>query len=153
MPDSSRYCQESLISRQKLHVDIPLEIAANIPRTNLKLLEGTTDSVRRRDDVLLDAQTMSEKQFAAKLSHDHHQHLEAKRTLKFTFDSGDAEQVEKALDLVGELTGFTDRSAQLLAWAINYIDEQEHECQGCARKIDHYCWNHGGELWSGEASE
>jgi len=25
-------------------------------------------------------------------------------------------------------------------------------CQGCANKIDHYCWDRGGQFWAGESS-
>ncbi len=122
-PDSARYSQEALVSRQRLHSDVSLEKAANISRANLKVLEGTSESVRRLPEVQDAAANLTEKQFASELSVKYNQHLEAKRTLKFTFDSGDAEQVEKALDIVGELTGFTDRSAQLLAWSIDYLGE------------------------------
>ena len=70
---------------------------------------------------------MSEKAFASHLSMKHNQHLEAKRTLKFTYSEGDAEQVEKALDIIGRLTGFTERPAQLLAWAIDCIGEHDND--------------------------
>jgi len=32
-------------------------------------------------------------------------------------------------------------------------DEEEVECQGCARKVDHYCWSRGGEFWAGHSSK
>ena len=127
MPDSARYAQESLVNRQKLCGSVPLEIAAKIPRANLKLLENTTDSVRKQPAVQEAAQTMGEKAFAAKLSKDFNQHLEAKRTLKFTYSEGDAEQVEKFLEAVGQLLGFEDKAAQLLAFAIDWNAEHEEE--------------------------
>ncbi len=128
LPDSCSYAQGTLKNRQKLYKDVPLEKAANISRANLRILEGASESVRRLPEVQDAAETLTQKQFASKLSMEYHQHLEAKRTLKFTFDAGDAEQVEKALDIIGELTGFTDRSAQLLAWAIDYLGEQDDSC-------------------------
>lgn len=27
------------------------------------------------------------------------------------------------------------------------------KCQGCARKIDHYCWDRGGEFWAGDSAQ
>ena len=98
MADTARYAQEALqVSRQRLHTDVPLEKAANISRANLRVLEGASESVRRRPDVQEAAQQMTEKQFAAKLSRDHGQHIEPRRTLKFSYPEGDAEQIEKAL--------------------------------------------------------
>ena len=127
LPDSARYCQEALVSRQKLHDTIPLEIAQNVTRTNLRLLEGVSDNVRKMPEVQEAAQTMTEKEFASHLSMKHNQHLEARRTLKFTYSEGDAEQVEKFLDAVGILTGFEDHSAQLLAFAIDWNAEHEED--------------------------
>ena len=77
LPDSARYCQEALVSRQKLHDTIPLEIAQNVTRTNLRLLEGVSDNVRKMPEVQEAAQTMTEKEFASHLSMKHNQHLEA----------------------------------------------------------------------------
>src|SRR5579859_4698755 len=46
LPDSARYCQEALVSRQRLHDAIPLEEAAKMPRANLRILEGVSTSVQ-----------------------------------------------------------------------------------------------------------
>ena len=67
LPDSARYCQEALVSRQRLHSDVPLDKAANISRANLRVLEGASESVRRRPDVQEAAQQMTEKQFASQV--------------------------------------------------------------------------------------
>ena len=58
---------------------------------------------------------MTEKQFAAKLSRDHGQHIEPRRTLKFSYPEGDAEQIEKALAIVGRKCGIEDQAGCLLA--------------------------------------
>jgi hypothetical protein len=69
---------------------------------------------------------MTEPQFAAKLSQQFGQHLTQGRTLKFRYaDEGDAEQVEKALAIVGRKCGVEDQAGQLLAWAIDFVTENE----------------------------
>ena len=123
MPDSHRYLEEALKNRQRLAEAIPLEQAAKIPRANLRLLEQASESVQRNPEVHSAAETMPEKQFAQKLSVEYHQHLEAKVTLKFKYDSGDADAVMQALAIVGEKIGIESKEGQLLALAIDYIAE------------------------------
>ena len=123
MPDTARYCQEALKSRQALAPFIPLEEAAKIPRCNLRLLETASDNVKSSPEVHVAAETQSQTQFAATLSRDYHQHIEASVTLKFKLPAGDAAIVEQALDIVGEKCGIDDRAGELLAWAIDYVAE------------------------------
>ena len=124
-PDSVRYCQEALVSRQRLHSDVPLEKAANISRANLRVLEGVSTSIRNRPEVQDAAAHLTEKQFAKELDK-YGQHIEARRTLKFSYPEGDAEQIEKALAIVGRKCGIEDQAGCLLALAIDFIMENEN---------------------------
>ena len=121
LPDSYRYCEEALRNRQALHSSVPLEIAAKATRANLRLLESTSESVRKLPEVHEAAVAMTETQFAAKLSVDYDQHLERRETLKITLSAGDMKEVYRALDWIAEKAGLdpADRSGQILAWAID----------------------------------
>ena len=68
---------------------------------------------------------LTEKQFAKELDK-YGQHIEARRTLKFSYPEGDAEQIEKALAIVGRKCGIEDQAGCLLAWAIDFIMENEN---------------------------
>jgi hypothetical protein len=125
LPDSWRYCEEALKNRQALFDSVPLESAVRMTRANLRLLEGASESVRKLPEVHAAAEKQTQEQFAATLSQEpYNQHLEARRTLKFTFTAGEAEIVEQALGIVGERCGISDQSGELLALAIDYIAEQ-----------------------------
>jgi hypothetical protein len=122
-PKSWRYNQEALATISKLP-DVPMEQLISMPRCNMVMLaNNVSSSVRALPDVLQAAQTLSEDEFAAKLSTEHGQHLERKETLKFTYSKGEAEMVKLALGMVGKLIDVEDMSGQLLALAIDYIAE------------------------------
>jgi hypothetical protein len=126
-PKSWRYNQEALATISKLP-DVPMEQLISMPRCNMVMLaNNVSSSVRALPDVLAAAQTLSEDEFAAKLSTEHGQHLERKETLKFTYSKGEAEMVKLALSMVGKLIDVEDMSGQLLALAIDYISEHRHE--------------------------
>lgn len=121
LPDSYRYCEEALKNRQALHGSVPLEVAAKATRANLRLLEATSESVRKLPEVHEAAENLTQVQFAEKLTRDYDQHIESKETLKVTLPAGDMQEVYRALDWVGAKAGLspTDRAGQLLAWAID----------------------------------
>jgi hypothetical protein len=122
-PKSWRYNQEALATISKLP-DVPMEQLISMPRCNMVMLaNNVSSSVRALPDVLEAAQTLSEDEFAAKLSTEHGQHLERKETLKFTYSKGEAEMVKLALSMVGKLIEVEDMSGQLLALSIDYIAE------------------------------
>jgi hypothetical protein len=128
LPDSWRYCEEALKNRQALFDSVPLESAVRMTRANLRLLEGASESVRKLPEVHAAGEKQTQEQFAATLSQEpYNQHLEARRTLKFTFTAGEAEIVEQALGIVGKLIGIEDLSGELLALAIDYIAENREE--------------------------
>ena len=120
LPDSARYAQEALVNRQKLADTVPLEVAAKVTRANLRLLEDASDSVRRMPEVQQAAQTMTEQQFAAKLTRDHDQHLETSRRFAVRLSATDHAVVLEELDAVGQECQLAseDRAGQLLAMAI-----------------------------------
>lgn len=76
LPDSARYCQESLVNSQRLCAAIPLEERAKMPRANLRILEVVSSSVQSMPEIHKAAQEQTEKQFARTLSQKHHQHIE-----------------------------------------------------------------------------
>ena len=122
-PQSWRYNQEALATISKLP-DVPMEQLVSMPRCNMLMLANSVSSnVRALPEVLEAAQTLSEDAFAEKLSRDHGQHVERKVTLKFTYSQGDSEMVKLALGMVGKLIDVEDMSGQLLALAIDYIEE------------------------------
>jgi hypothetical protein len=122
-PKSWRYNQEALATISKLP-EVPMEQLVSMPRCNMVMLaNNVSSSVRALPDVLEAAQTLSEDEFAAKLSTEHGQHLERKETLKFTYSKGEAEMVKLALSMVGKLIEVEDMSGQLLALSIDYIAE------------------------------
>ena len=121
-PKSWRYNQEALATISKLP-DVPMEKLVNTPRCNIMTLTHVSSSVRALPDVLEAAQTLSESDFADRLSREHGQHLERKETLKFTYSKGEAEMVKLALSMVGKLIEVEDMSGQLLALSIDYIAE------------------------------
>jgi hypothetical protein len=123
-PKSWRYNQEALATITKLP-DVPIEQLVSIPRCNMLTLTHTSTNVRALPEVIEAAQTLSEDEFAGKLTKEHGQHLERLVTLKFIYPQGDAETVKQALRMVGELIDVEDMPGQLLALAIDYI--QEHQ--------------------------
>ena len=84
-----------------------------------------SDGCRADRDVIEAAKTATEKQFREKLNVDHGQHLESTETLKFTYSKGEAEMVKMALGMVGEKIGIEDLAGELLALAIDYIQENQ----------------------------
>jgi hypothetical protein len=122
-PKSWRYNQEALATISKLP-EVPMEQLVSMPRCNMVMLaNNVSSSVRALPDVLEAAQTLSESDFADRLSREHGQHLERKETLKFTYSKGEAEMVKLALSMVGKLIEVEDMSGQLLALSIDYIAE------------------------------
>jgi hypothetical protein len=121
-PKSFRYNQEALATITKLP-DVPIEQLVSMPRCNMLTLTHASTGVRALPEVIDAAQTLSEDEFADKLTKDHGQHLERRVTLKFTYPQGDAETVKQALGMVGKLIDVEDMSGQLLALAIDYIQE------------------------------
>jgi hypothetical protein len=103
--------------------EVPFEDLLNMSRANAVTLGYVSSSVRALPDVLEAAQTLSESDFADRLSREHGQHLERKETLKFTYSKGEAEMVKLALSMVGKLIEVEDMSGQLLALSIDYIAE------------------------------
>jgi hypothetical protein len=121
-PKSWRYNREALATITKLP-DVQIDQLASMPRCNMLTLTQTSTSVRALPEVIEAAQTLSEDEFADKLTKEHGQHLESRVTLKFTYPQGDAETVKQALRMVGKLIDVEDMSGQLLALAIDYIQE------------------------------
>lgn len=124
-PHSWRYCREALATIEKLP-DVPMEKLINTSRANIITLTQVSSNVRVLPDVLEAAQTLSEDQFAAKLTKDHGQALERKETLKFTYPSGDMAQVRKYLQWVSKQADLDpeDSAGALLYLAVN--ENQEH---------------------------
>lgn len=123
LPDSARYCQEALVSRQRLCNAIPLEQATRIPRANLRLLEGVSASVQRMSEVQKQAEIQTEKQFAETLSRDHGQHLESSQRFTVKLSASDYAAVMEALDKVGKLMGIEDRAGELVALCVDFVLE------------------------------
>jgi hypothetical protein len=124
-PDSARYCQEALVSRQRLCNAVPLEQAVKMTRDNIKLLEQASESVRALPEVHKAAETMTKAQFAAKLSRDFHQHLEESQRLTFKLTGSDYGAVIEALDTVGKLMSIEDRAGQLVSLCIDFMLERQ----------------------------
>jgi hypothetical protein len=124
-PDSARYWQESLVNRQRLYKAIPLEEAAKIPRANLRILEGVSESLQSRPEIHKAAQEQSEKQFARTMSQEHHQHVEESQVFKVKLSSSDYQAVIEALDECGRLMGIEDRGGELVALCIDFMLERQ----------------------------
>ena len=126
-PKSWRYNQEALATISKLP-EVPMEQLVSMPRCNMVMLaNNVSSSVRALPDVLEAAQTLSEDEFAAKLTKDHGQALERPLTLKLTYPSGDMSQVKKFL---GWVAGKADLAPDDFAGALLYLsihENSEHE--------------------------
>jgi hypothetical protein len=126
-PKSWRYNQEALATISKLP-EVPMEQLVSMPRCNMVMLaNNVSSSVRALPDVLEAAQTLSEDEFAAKLTKDHGQALERPLTLKLTYPSGDMAAVKTFLGWVAGKADLApdDYAGSLLYLAIN--ENSEHE--------------------------
>jgi hypothetical protein len=126
-PKSWRYNQEALATISKLP-EVPMEQLVSMPRCNMVMLaNNVSSSVRALPDVLEAAQTLSEDEFAAKLTKEHGQALERAQTLKLTYPAGDMSQVKKFL---GWVAGKADLAPDDFAGALLYLsihENSEHE--------------------------
>jgi hypothetical protein len=125
-PKSWRYNAEALATILKLP-DVPMEQLASMPRCNMMLLANNVSSnVRALPDVLEAAQTLSEDQFAEKITRDHHQALERRETLRLTYPAGDAAKIKAKLSEKAVLMDLdpSDYAGALLGWVID--DELEN---------------------------
>jgi hypothetical protein len=125
-PKSWRYNQEALATVNKLP-DVPMEKLVDVPRCNILTLTKVSSSVRSLPDVLEAAQTLSEEQFAAKLTKEHGQALEGRRTLRLTYSASEYAEVDQFLSWIGKKLDIEDRAGQLLAYAIDFNQEHDEE--------------------------
>lgn len=125
LPHSWRYCREALATILKLP-DVPMEQLVMMKRSNMMTLTQVSSGVRALPDVLEAAQTLSEDAFAQKLTAEHGQALEGRRTLKFSYTSGEMQEVKKYLAWVAGKADLhpDDYQAALLYLAVN--ENQEH---------------------------
>ena len=126
-PKSWRYNQEALATISKLP-EVPMEQLVSMPRCNMVMLaNNVSSSVRALPDVLEAAQTLSEDEFAAKLTKDHGQALERPLTLKLTYPSGDMAAVKTFLGWVAGKADLApdDYAGSLLYLAIHENSERE----------------------------
>ena len=125
-PKSWRYNQEALATISKLP-DVPMEKLVNTPRCNIMTLTQVSNSVRALPEVLEAAQTLSESDFAEKLTKEHGQCLERAQTLKLTYPAGDMAAVKTFL---GWVAGKADLATDDYAGALLYLsinENSEHE--------------------------
>jgi len=131
LPGSYRYCEDALRNRQQLHDSIPLDVAAKIKRVNLKLLEGVSDGVRKLPSVQQDAVDMSEKDFAAELSTEHHQHIKPRIRRVLNFTPEQFADVEECLESVAEQNmifgGEQLKTWEDRIWALSVSWNQDHQ--------------------------
>jgi hypothetical protein len=123
-PKSWRYNQEALATISKLP-EVPMEQLVSMPRCNMVMLaNNVSSSVRALPDVLEAAQTLSEDEFAAKLTKEHGQALERAQTLKLTYPSGDMAAVKKFL---GWVAGKAELDLEDYSGALLYLSIHENE--------------------------
>jgi hypothetical protein len=105
--------------------EVPFEDLLNMSRANAVTLGYVSSNVRALPDVLQAAQTLSEDQFAAKLTKDHGQALERRETLKLTYPAGDMAKIKAKLSEKAFLMDLdpSDYAGALLGWVID--DELE----------------------------
>jgi hypothetical protein len=119
-PKSWGYCRDAMRTVKELR-EMPLADLLQIPRVNLQTMKQLSTGVRNQPEVIEAAKTMSETEFAAKVSNDYHQHIEATVTFRLKYPSGDAAIIMKALGIVGERLDVQDMAGQLLGWAIDFL--------------------------------
>lgn len=127
LPNSWGYCRDALRAVKELR-EMPFQDLLDMPRCNIETLKKVSSNIRKEPKVIEAAKTLTESQFAAKLSKDYGQHIESKSTLKFTYTASELAEVERALDRIGKqlVPPIEDRAAQLLAWCIDSnIENQE----------------------------
>jgi len=124
---SRRDCNYAKAVAKELRDDVPVADMLEIPRCNLTLMQSQLSSgVRRQREVIEAAKTLSEADFAEKVTKEHPEcHVEAKKQRVFRMCDGDWAQVTAALDKVGELMEIEGREDELLALCIHFM--QEHE--------------------------
>jgi hypothetical protein len=125
-PKSWRYNAEALATISKLP-DVPMEQLVSMPRCNMMTLANVSSNVRTIPAVLEAAQTLSEDAFAQKLTAEHGQALEGRRTMKFSYTAGEMGEVKKYLSWVAGKAGLQpdDYKAALLYLAVN--ENGEHD--------------------------
>jgi hypothetical protein len=118
-----RYAQEANATQKALPA-ANLHDLAEMKRTNAVQLARTSEHCRREPEVIEAAKTATEKQFRAELNK-RGQHLEAPETLKFTYPSGDADQVRKYLQWIAGKAELEpeDYQGALLYLAIHELEE------------------------------
>lgn len=124
---SRRDCNYAKAVAKELRDDVPVADMLEIPRCNLTLMQSQLSSgVRKQRTVIEAAKTLSEAEFAEKVTKEYPEcHVEAKKQRVFRMSDGDWEQVTAALDKVGELMEIEGREDELLALCIHFM--QEHE--------------------------
>jgi hypothetical protein len=123
-PHSRSDCFAAMRAVKELR-DIPREQLAEIPRSNIGLLQQLSGSVRADPEVIAAAQALPEREFREHIrSSWPGQHIEGKRRLILTLSDGDYQMACEVLDDVGAKLGLSDREGEFLALLIDYRQEQ-----------------------------
>ncbi len=129
LPRSWGYCRDALRTRKGCR-DVPYVNYVQIPRCNSEQMKKLSSGVRTLPEVIEAAQTLPEKAFVAEMNTKHNQHIEETETLKFTYPSGDMNQVKTYLQWVAGKADLEidDYQGSLLYLAIH--ENQERTTSG-----------------------
>lgn len=108
--------------------DVPDADLAEIPAANIHIVKQLSTAVRADPRVLQAAKTLLSKKFVEQVQCDHpHQHLEARKILRFVgVVESAAEEIERALTMA-ECRGARTRNEQLEAIAVEAIQAWDYE--------------------------
>lgn len=128
--DGLRYAQTANAVQKALPAATVSDLA-QMKQCNAVLLADklVSDTCRHDPKLIAAAKTATEREFRECLNREHGQHLDSVETLKFSYPKADAAIILQALDIVGKLAGLDpdDRNGELLAWAIDYVEEHREE--------------------------
>jgi hypothetical protein len=125
-PWSYAACYESWRDIKGL-ADVPIDQLAQIPRENVKVLTQLSTAVRAEPEVLHAAKTMPSEALTEKIRREYpDQHIEARKTFRFTLEESSAGVVEEALR-EAEIRGARNGNDGLELLAQTALEEWRYE--------------------------